>query len=86
MKSITLRIPDSLHTCISSLADEDQVSLNNWMNSALVEKSSSRRTESYIKRRTARGSKEGLIKFLDERVPDVPPIDGDEIVNTHKNQ
>jgi hypothetical protein len=56
------------------------------MNSALVEKSSCRKTESYLETRAKRGSKEGFIKFLDERVPDIDPIDGDELIDLEKDQ
>lgn len=36
--------------------------------------------------RVKRGSNEGFIEFLDERVPDIDSIDGDDLISLDKDQ
>lgn len=69
MKTISLRIPESLHKFIKDLAKTDEVSINQWLNVAAIEKASARQTESYIQERAKRGSRKHFKNFLDS-VPD----------------
>lgn len=77
MKTISLRIPHSLHQYIKDLASGDQVSINQWINVAAIEKASARHTEAYLEKRAINGSRGHLKSFLDS-VPDIEPDEMDK--------
>jgi hypothetical protein len=77
MKTISLRIPDSLHQYIKDLASGDQVSINQWINVAAIEKASARQTEAYLEKRAQKGSRDHMKSFLNS-VPDVEPDEMDK--------
>jgi hypothetical protein len=57
MSTISLRLPDSLHESVRSLAKEDNISINQFVATALAEKMSALITEKYLSERAEKGSK-----------------------------
>lgn len=78
MSILSLRIPESLHNRVRILATEDNVSINQFITSALAEKLSALDTEKYLENRALQGSKEKFLKVL-AKVPDVAPEEYDRI-------
>lgn len=78
MSNIRLRLPDSLHNKMKQLAKEDNVSINQFINSAVAEKISALLTQAYLEERAKRGSKEKFRKVL-SKIVDVELVDGDEL-------
>ncbi len=72
MSILSLRIPESLHNRVRILASEDNISINQFITSALAEKLSALDTEKYLEKRALHGSKEKFLKVL-AKVPDVAP-------------
>ena len=78
MKTISVRLPDSLHETVRELARRDNVSINQFIALALAEKVSALKTEEYLKERAQRGDRAGFEAAL-ARVPDVEPDDRDRL-------
>jgi hypothetical protein len=78
MSTLSLRLPESLHERARALAQQEGVSINQLIATALAEKISALDTIGYLKERAARGSREAFLRALDG-VPDVAPIQGDEL-------
>lgn len=74
-----LKLPASIKRAAERLAEEDGVSLNQWISVAVAQKVSAVETAAdFFRRRAGTAKAEDLNAFLD-RAPDVPPIPGDEI-------
>ena len=78
MSVLSLRLPDSLHMKIRELAERDDISINQFLATAAAEKAAALLTVEYLEERAGRGD-EALFDRLLKRVPDVPPIPGDEL-------
>jgi predicted transcriptional regulator len=78
MSSLSLRLPDSLHVKIRELAERDDVSINQFIATAVAEKAAALLTLDYLEERAGRADAELFDRVL-SRVPDVPPIAGDEL-------
>ena len=78
MSSLSLRLPDSLHAKIRELAASDDVSINQFIATAVAEKAAAMLTLAYLEERAKRGDRAAFDRIL-ARVPDVPPLPGDEI-------
>jgi predicted transcriptional regulator len=72
MSAISIRLPDSLHRMAKDIARQDQVSMNQFIASAVAEKVSALATEQYINERAARATVDKFRAAL-ARVPDVEP-------------
>ena len=77
MSALSLRLPDSIHRHIRDIARRDGVSINQFISSAVTEKISALLTEDYLAKRAKKARKGGFRKVL-ARVPDRPPLAGDE--------
>ena len=77
MSALSLRLPESLHRAVRELAEREDVSINQFIATAVAEKMSALLTLDYLEERAQRGSKAHLRSVL-RRVPDVPPLPGDE--------
>jgi len=76
MAAVSLRLPNSIYELAKSLSKEDQVSLNQFIATAVSEKVSALNTESYIKERAQRASKAKFLKALEKVSDDTPePFD-----------
>ena len=78
MSTISLRLPDSLHNRVRVLAQEDGISINQFIASAVAEKMSALDTQNYLEQRAKRGR---LAKFRAAiaTVPDVAPVELDRL-------
>ncbi len=78
MSTISLRVPESLHKKVREIAKRDNVSINQFINSALAEKIAALLTQEYLDERAKRGSREKFERVL-SKVPDVPPDERDRL-------
>lgn len=78
MSSLSLRLPDSLHKKVRELAEQDHVSINQFIATAVAEKTAALLTVDYLEQRGRRADA-GILDRLLRRVPDVPPTPGDEL-------
>ena len=78
MSSLSLRLPDSLHKTLRELAKRDDVSINQFIATAVAEKAAALMTVEYLEARGQRANTKLVDRILD-RVPDVPPAPGDEL-------
>jgi len=68
-----LKLPTSIKKAAQRLAQEDGVSLNQWIAVAVAEKVGVMETAAeFFKKRAGKADGEGLMKFL-RRAPNVPP-------------
>jgi predicted transcriptional regulator len=78
MSSLSLRLPDSLHQKLRDLAEREDVSINQFIATAVAEKTAAVLTLDYLEQRAARADRRVLDRLL-RRVPDVPPVRRDEL-------
>jgi predicted transcriptional regulator len=78
MSSLSLRLPDSLHAKIRELAEQDDVSINQFIATAVAEKAAALLTVGYLENRARRADSRVFDRVL-ARVPDVAPAPWDEI-------
>lgn len=78
MSQFALRLPNSLHGYAKEVAQQDQISLNQFIVTAVAEKLSAMRTEEFFHECAAKAKPNRLDKIL-AKVPDMPPLKGDEL-------
>ena len=78
MGSLSLRLPESLHQKLRELAERDDISINQFIATAVAEKAAALLTVDYLEARGRRANAKLVDRVL-SRVPDVPPIAGDEL-------
>ena len=78
MANYALRVPESLFAYAREVAEEEQVSMNQFFVTAIAEKVSALKTEAYFKERQARGLPAAFDKWL-AASPATTPMSGDEI-------
>jgi uncharacterized protein (DUF1778 family) len=78
MSTLSLRLPKSLHVKIRELAERENISINQFVATAAAEKAAALLTVEYLEDRARRGDPTLFDRVLD-RVPDVPPVVGDEL-------
>ena len=78
MSTISLRLPESLHKEIRKLADEEGISINQFISTAAAEKLAALKTVEYLEERAKRGSREKFEAAL-ARLPDTEPDDHDKL-------
>jgi predicted transcriptional regulator len=78
MSSLSLRLPESLHQRLRELAERDDISINQFIATAVAEKAAALLTVEYLEARGQRASAKLLDRVL-KRVPDVSPTLGDEL-------
>ena len=78
MSSLSLRLPESLHQKLRELAERDDISINQFIATAVAEKAAALLTVDYLE---ASGQRAGtkLVDRVLSRVPNVPPMAGDEL-------
>ena len=78
MSSISIRLPDSLHRTAIELSKKDNISINQFISTALAEKISALMTEDYLmKRANSAPNREEFEKLL-KKVPDIEPEEHDK--------
>jgi len=64
MSTLTLRIPDSLHRTLRQAAEQDGVSINQFVSLAVAEKLSALQTYNLIAERAGNGSREKFLRAM----------------------
>jgi hypothetical protein len=72
MSTLSVQIPNSLHTHLQKLAEHEGITVEQFIASAVAEKMSALMTESYLAERAKRGSRVKYEAAL-AQVPDVAP-------------
>jgi hypothetical protein len=72
MSALSLRLPKSLHEQLREVAQEEGISVNQFIMLAVAEKVASISAIEYLEKRAKRGSREKFLEIL-SKVPDVEP-------------
>jgi uncharacterized protein (DUF1778 family) len=78
MSALSLRLPDSIHRHIRQIAQQEGVSINQFIASAVAEKVSAIATEDYLQQRAQKADKEAFQAIL-AKVSKRSPMLGDEL-------
>ena len=78
MSALSIRLPDSVHEAVKALAEKDNISINQFISSAVIEKITALETEKYLTARAVKGSREKFGTVLD-LVPDAEPDSIDKL-------
>jgi hypothetical protein len=78
MSTLSLRLPNSIHRHIKEIAEDEGVSINQFISTAVSEKISALTTKSYLEQR-ARNADRAAFRSILDKVPDRTPLPGDEI-------
>lgn len=78
MSTLSLRLPDSLHEGVKSLAREEGISINQFIASAVGEKMSALLTETYLRQRAENASEEAFMAAMGKVAGD-EPLEGGEL-------
>ncbi len=78
MSTLSIRIPDSIHTMVKAIAKDDSISINQFIASAIGEKIAALETQNYLEKRSALASKKNALKVL-SKVPNTKPDECDKI-------
>lgn len=76
MSTISLRLPQSIHKQVRVLAKKDEISINQFITTALAEKMSALMTSDYLEARAKRGSRQKFEHAM-AKVKDVEPDEVD---------
>lgn len=79
MTALTVRLPNSVHLKVRELAEREDISVNQFIASAVAEKMASVITLDYLKAEAAKGKRSDFEHYL-RMVPDAPVQPGDERV------
>lgn len=82
MGTLSLRLPESIHRKLSEVAEREGVSLNQIISSAVAEKLAALMTEEYLHARARNASTEKFDAVM-AKIPDAPPMKGDELPKGH---
>ena len=77
MTALTIRLPNSVHQKVKELAARDDISVNQFIASAVSEKMASVITLHYLKAEAAKGNRSDFERYLN-LIPDAPAPMGDE--------
>lgn len=78
MSTLSLRLPDSLHKRVRDLAQQDGISINQFISTAVAEKLAALMTEEYLEEKAKQGSRDRFLAVL-AKVPGGLPEPGDEL-------
>ena len=78
MSALSVRIPKSLHDQLREMANEEGVSINQFVTLAIAEKIATLTTIEYLEKRAEQGSREKLLSVLG-KVPNVEPEERDRL-------
>ncbi|WP_058553815.1 hypothetical protein [Thiohalocapsa sp. ML1] len=78
MANYALRVPESLFAYARKVAEEENVSMNQFFVTAIAEKVAALKTEAYFRERQARGDLADFDAWL-QASPDRPPDTGDDL-------
>ncbi|MEK6755809.1 MAG: DUF6290 family protein [Bacteroidota bacterium] len=64
MSTISLRLPQSLHKRVRDLAKQEEISINQFIATALAEKMSALMTSDYLEERSKRGNRQKFVRAM----------------------
>ena len=70
MSTLSIRIPDSIHAIVKQMSKEDNISINQFIASAITEKVTALETEDYLSKRGLLGDRKAVENIL-QKVPDI---------------
>ncbi len=76
MSTLSLRFADSLHHTVRQLSKKDNISINQFVATAVAEKIAALMTVDYLEDRAKKGSRKKFLNAL-SRVRNVPPSEED---------
>ncbi len=76
MTTLSLRLPDSYHAMVKEITAKEEISINQFIISAVAEKISTLETQNYLEKRSESASKNKFMTVL-AKVPDTEPADYD---------
>ena len=79
MTALTVRLPNSVHQKVKELAQRDEISVNQFIASAVSEKMASVMTLDYLKSEAAKGQRSDFDAFMN-MIPNAPVQLGDELI------
>lgn len=79
MSNYALRVPESLFDFARKVAEEEHVSMNQFFVTAIAEKVSALKTETYFRERGDRGQLAAFDEWL-AASPAIAPLPGDELI------
>jgi predicted transcriptional regulator len=79
MTALTVRLPNSVHQKIKELALRDEISVNQFIASAVSEKMASVMTLDYLKSEAAKSQRSDFDAFMN-MIPHAPVQRGDELI------
>lgn len=79
MTALTVRLPNSVHQKVKELAERDEISVNQFIASAVSEKMASVMTLDYLKSEAAKGQRRDFDALM-RMIPNAPVQSGDELV------
>ena len=80
MSALNLRLPESLHHQVRELAQQDKVSINQFVTLAVAEKVAALRTLAYIEQRGQQGSREQFDRVLQKIAEaNLEPVEEDRL-------
>jgi hypothetical protein len=78
MSTLSIRLPDSTHQRVKEWSQRDNVSINQFIATAVSEKLAALSTVDYLSERAKRASREQFMQALG-RVPDVSPAQAADV-------
>jgi hypothetical protein len=78
MSTLHLTLPQSMQEQVEALAQQEGISINEFITLAVAEKLATLATADYLAERAKRGSREKLLAVL-AKAPDVEPEDYDKL-------
>jgi predicted transcriptional regulator len=78
MTALTVRLPNSVHQKVQELALRDEISVNQFIATAVSEKMASIMTLDYLRQEAANGRRADFEKYMN-LVPAAPIVPGDEL-------
>ena len=78
MSALSLRLPKTLHDQLRELAQEEGISVNQFVMLAVAEKVAALTTLEYLEKRANRGSRQKFLEIL-AKVPDTTPEEFDRL-------
>jgi len=77
MSTLSIRLPDSIHDLVKKMSKEDNISINQFIASAITEKITALQTEDYLRKRGDLGNKRAFARVL-KKVPSIQADDYDK--------
>jgi uncharacterized protein (DUF1778 family) len=78
MTALSLRLPKSLHEQIRELAQEEGISINQFVTLAVAEKVAAISALEYLENRASRGNRQRFLEIL-SKAPDIEPEESDRL-------